>query len=84
LTARFHYQSSIHVSAAGADYPDMGISGVSGGSSPYVSPGAAVAARVVQVMKKEQDVARDVGQALVQLVEEAAPRAVGGRFSVRG
>ena len=79
-----HYRSFIHVSAGAADYPDMGVSGVSGGSSPYLSPGAADAARVMQVLKKQQDVARNVGQALVQLIADAAPEAVGGRFSVRG
>jgi hypothetical protein len=73
----------IHGSPAAADYPGMGVSGVSGGSSPYLSPGAAEAARVVQVLKKQQDVARDVGQALVQLIADAAPEPVGGRFSVR-
>jgi predicted component of type VI protein secretion system len=61
----------------------MGVSGVSGGSSSYLSPEAAAAARVVQVLKRQQDVARDVGQALVELISDAAPEAVGGRFSVR-
>jgi hypothetical protein len=48
-----------------------------------LSPGAAAAARLVQVLKREQDVARDVGQALVELIADAAPKDVGGRFSVR-
>lgn len=71
-----------HTSPAAADYVDMGISGVSGGSSPYQSAAAANEARVVQVLKKQQDVARDVGQALVELITDAAPKEVGGRISV--
>ena len=61
----------------------MGGSGVTGGSSPHQSPVAASEARLVQVLKKEQDVARDVGQALVELIMDSAPKELGGRISVR-
>jgi hypothetical protein len=61
----------------------MSVSGVSGSSSPYQSAAAAGEARVIQVLKKQQDVARDVGQALVELISEAAPAQIGGRISVR-
>jgi hypothetical protein len=71
----------IHVPSVAADSSDMGVSAISG-SSTYLSSGAADAARVMQVLRKEQDVARDVGQALVQLITDSAPQ-VGGRFSVR-
>jgi hypothetical protein len=62
---------------------NMSVSGVSGNSSPYRSPAAADEARVIQVLKRQQDVARDVGQALVELISEAAPEQIGGRISVR-
>jgi hypothetical protein len=50
---------------------------VSGSSSAYQSPAVSEAARAMLVLKKQQDVSKDVGQALVSLIEDAASTGAG-------
>jgi len=58
----------------------MGVSGVSS-SSGYRSPEAIEAERTMLVVKKQQDVAKDQGQALVDLVKKSSD-GVGGNINV--
>jgi hypothetical protein len=64
----------IQVLPHAADWVDMTVSSSS-------SPAAAAMERVMIVLKKEQDVARTEGQALLSLIDQARPW-VGGQVSV--
>lgn len=59
----------------------MRVSGVQGGSG-YQSAELAEVKRGVAVLKKQQDVAKDQGEAMVDLVKASSTSDVGGRIDV--
>ena len=71
---------SIHVLCRAADWFDMDVSAVSGSPSSYQSPAVKEAERIVLVVKKQQDVSQQQGQALVDLVESSSE--IGQRINV--
>jgi hypothetical protein len=55
---------------------------ISGSSPTYQSPAAAEASRAVMVLKKQQDMTKDVGQAMLGLIEQSSPSVAPGRIDV--
>ena len=53
---------------------------ISGSSPSYQSPAAAEAGRAMLVLKKQQDVSKDVGQALIGLIAQSSPSQPAGRI----
>ena len=55
---------------------------ISGTSSSYQSPAAAATERAMLVAKKQQDVSKDQGQALVALIENSSTGATNGGIDI--